>query len=185
MKCFRVLPIAVIIVISAVAQSDPWTALRVFEGEWGGTTSGKPGKGSTSREYRFELNGKFLSQRDQSVYEPASKTGKPLIHEDLGFFSYDADLKKVVWRQFHSEGYVNEYVLNSVSADGKSLEFVTTRIENLPGFRAKKIYRILSSDEIEEKFFLSPPGQDFSEYTVSRLKRIAGPGSGRLPQSAP
>ncbi|HEY1205840.1 MAG: hypothetical protein ABSH46_02390 [Bryobacteraceae bacterium] len=172
MKRLRVFAIAVMIAIGALAQSDPWAPLRVFEGKWEGPSSGKPGKGTTTREFRFEMNGRFLSQRDKSVYQPADPAAKPFVHEDFGFFSYDANLKKVVWRQFHSEGLVNEYTLDSVSADGQSLEFVTTRIENLPGFRAKKLYRILSADEIEETFLLAPPGAEFAVYTVARLKRV-------------
>jgi hypothetical protein len=172
MKLRRALPLSVAIAITALAQSDPWAPLRVFEGKWEGPTSGKPGKGSTTREFRFEMNGHFLSQRDKSVYQPADPAAKPLLHEDFGFFSYDSSLKKVVWRQFHSEGLVNEYSLESVSADGKSLEFDTTRIENLPGFRAKKLYRILSADQIEETFLLALPGADFAVYTVAELKRV-------------
>jgi len=172
MKHLRVLPIAFLIAVSAVAQSDPWVPLRPFEGRWEGTSSGKPGNGSTSREYLFEMNGKFMFQRDKSVYQPADGSAKPLVHEDFGIFSYDTDLKKIVWRQFHSEGMVNEYTLDSVSADVKSLEFVTTRIENLPGFRAKKQYRVVSPSEIEETFWLAQPGKEFELYTVAHLKRV-------------
>ena len=172
MKHLRVLPIAFLIAVSAVAQSDPWAPLRVFEGRWEGDTSGKPGQGTTEREYRFEMNGKFIFQRDKSVYRSQDPTAKPLTHEDFGIFSYDTDLKKIVWRQFHIEGMVNEYSLDSVSGDGKSLEFVTTRIENLPGFRAKKQYRIISTSEIEETFLLAPPGKDFETYTIAHLKRV-------------
>jgi len=162
-----------LIAFSAGAQTDPWQCLRTFEGKWEGPTSGKPGKGSTTREYRFELNGRFLSQRDKSVYQPDDPAAKPLVHEDFGVFSYDANLKKIVWRQFHSEGLVNEYTLESESQDGKSLVFVTTKIENLPpGFRAKKVYRILSAEEIDETFLLAPPGQDFGVYTQAHLKRL-------------
>jgi hypothetical protein len=172
-KRHRILLIAAIIAISAVAQEDPWAPLRVFEGKWEGQVTGKPGKQFSSREYQFELNGKFLSQRDKSVYEPKSTGETPKAREDFGFFSYDENLKKIVWRQFHSEGFVNEYTLDSVSADVKSLEFVTVRIENLaPGWRAKKSYRILTADEIEETFSLAPPGKDFDVYTVAHLKRV-------------
>ena len=163
---------ALIFMTGALAQTDPWTPLRVFEGKWQGSTSGKPGKGTTTREYRFELNGHFLYQHDNSVYQSADPAAKPLAHEDLGYLSYDTGAKKIVWRQFHSEGLVNEYILESVSGDGKSLEFDTTHIENFPGGRAKKIYRIISSDQIEETFLLAPPGQDFALYTESHLKRV-------------
>ena len=167
------LSLALLILISAAAQPDPWAALRVFEGKWEGPTSGKPGKGSTLREFRFELNAHFLSQRDKSVYQPEDPAAKPLVHEDFGFFSYDTNLKKLVWRQFHSEGLVNEYILESVGPDGKSIEFDTTKIENLPpGFRARKVYQVVSPDEITETFSLAPPGQDFALYTLARLKRV-------------
>ncbi|HME05737.1 MAG TPA: heme-binding beta-barrel domain-containing protein [Bryobacteraceae bacterium] len=170
----RLVPsIAMLIAFSAMAQSDPWAALRPFEGKWKGPTSGKPGKGSTFREFQFVLNGRFLSQRDTSMYQPEDPAAKQVIHEDFGFFSYDTGAQKIVWRQFHSEGMVNEYTLDSVSADGKSLEFVTTKIENLPpGYRAKKRYQILSADEIVETFWLAPAGKDLEVYTVAHLKRV-------------
>jgi hypothetical protein len=168
-----VLSIAVMIPVSGVAQSDTWAPLRVFEGKWEGPALGQPGKGFSSREYRFVMDGHFLSQRDKTVYEAKSSGAKPVVHEDFGFFSYDASLKKFVWRQFHNEGMVNEYSLDSLSADGKSMEFVTTRIENLaPGWRAKKSYRILGADELEETFWLAPPGKDLEVYVVTRLKRV-------------
>jgi len=163
---------AAVMACSALAQEDAWKALRVFEGNWQGSTSGKPGEGSTTREYRFELNGHFLYQRDRSVYQPQVAGRQAVVHEDFGMLSYDRDLKKVVWRQFHSEGLVNEYTLDAASADGKSFEFVTTRIENLPGFRAKKLYRVVTDGEIEETFLLAPPGKDFEVYTVAHLKRV-------------
>jgi hypothetical protein len=173
MKRSLVLQIVMMIALSTLAQSDPWAPLRVFVGKWEGQISGKPGKQFSSREYRFELNGKFLSQRDKSVYQPEVPAAKPEVREDFGFFSYDTYLNKIVWRQFHSEGFVNEYTLDSVSADGKSLEFVTVRIENLaPGWRAKKSYRILSADEMEETFSLAAPGKDFEIYTQAHLKRV-------------
>ena len=172
MKHLSILPFLAMLAIAAMSQSDPWAQMRAFEGKWEGPTSGKPGKGTTTREYQFELNGHFLSQRDKSVYQPEAPATKPLVHEDFGMFSYDANQKKILWRQYHSEGMVNEYTLESVSADGKSLEFVTTQILNLPGFRAKKQYHILSHDEIDETFLLAPPGKDFEVYTVAHLKRV-------------
>jgi hypothetical protein len=167
MKKWLALSVAITIVHSAVAQTDPWANLRVLEGKWEGLTTGKPGKGITSREYRFEMNGKFLSQRNKVVW------GKAEIHEDFSYLSYDTRQKKIVWRQFHSEGFVHEYTLDSVSADGRSLEFLSVRIENIPpGFRAKESYRMLSADEVESTFWLAEPSKDFEVYTEAHLKRM-------------
>ena len=156
----------------AAGQSDPWAPVRVLEGKWRGEASGQPGKGVSNREYRFELGGRFLFARTRSEYEPKSPGAKPEVHEDFGFFSYDRNLKKLILRQFHVEGFVNEYTLESVSPDGKNFEFVTVRIENIPaGWRAKEAYRVISRDEVEETFSLAEPGKDFQAYSRTLLKR--------------
>ena len=134
MKPVTLLVLVLTTAVSAASQDNHWALLRIFEGKWEGAAVGEPGKGHSSREYRFELDRRFLAVRNRSVYEPKSPGAKPEAHEDFGFFSYDKNLKKVVLRQFHIEGFVNEYRLDSVSADGKTLEFVTLSIENLaPG----------------------------------------------------
>ncbi len=167
MKKWLALPIAIVTAHMAVAQTDPWANLRLLEGTWEGPTSGKPGKGISSREYRFEMNGRYLSERNKVVWEKAG------LHEDFSMLSYDTQLKKIVWRQFHSEGFVHDYTLDSVSADGKSLDFFSAQIESIPpGFRAKESYRILSADEVESTFWLAAPGKDFELYTETRLRRL-------------
>jgi hypothetical protein len=168
--------VALTMAVGAAGQSDsaadPWALLRPFEGKWEGSISGKPGQGSTFREFRFELNGRFLSQRDRATYEPSAVREKPEVHEDFGFFSYDRNLRKLVWRQFHSEGFVHEYTLESASPDGKRLDFISVRIENIaPGWRAKESLRMLSADAMEATFLLAAPGKDFEVYTLARLKR--------------
>jgi len=159
--------------LTAPAPPDPWALLRLFVGTWEGTASGEPGKGTSARTYSFELNDRFLVARNKSVYEPKKAGDKPEVHEDLGVISYDRNLKKLVLRQFHVEGFVNEYTLENAAPDGKSFEFVTQRIENIaPGWRAKESYRIISNDEFEESFFLAAPGKDFELYSRTLLKRL-------------
>ena len=173
MKHVRILPLIVLLAVTAVGQSDAWAPLRILKGKWEGTVTGQPGTQASSREYQFVSNGTFLWQHDHSVYQAKSPSDAPKVREDFGYFSYDKFVKKIVWRQFHSEGFVNEYQLESVSPDGKAFEFVTVRIENLPpGWRAKKSYRVLSADEIVETFSLAPPDKDFEAYTVARLRRV-------------
>jgi hypothetical protein len=70
------------IAFSAVAEPDPWAVLRAFDGKWEGRATGKPGKGSISRGFRFELNGRFLL-RDKPVYRLENPAAKPVAHEDL------------------------------------------------------------------------------------------------------
>ena len=157
----------------AEPEADEWLPVRVLVGTWEGTASGEPGKGKATRTYGFELNNNFLVARNKSVYEPKKPGEKPEVHEDLGIFSYDRNLKRLILRQFHVEGFVNEYALENVAPDGKSFDFVTQRIENIaPGWRAKESYRIISTDEFEESFFLAAPGKDLELYSRTVLKRV-------------
>lgn len=96
-----------------------WLPLKPFIGEWTGEGSGEPGKGKYERTYRFTLNNNFMEIRNKSTYPPSENNPAGEIHEDIGYFSYDRNSKKFKLRQFHTEGFVNEFVLDSMSAEKK------------------------------------------------------------------
>jgi hypothetical protein len=99
------------------------------------------------------------------VYPPQEKNPKGETHEDLGFFGYDRSLKKLSFRQFHIEGFVVQYALESISEDGRSFVFTSTAIENIsPGWVARETYRFLRDDEFIETFALAGPGKKFETY---------------------
>jgi len=151
---------------------DIWEPLKFFLGAWEGKVNGKSGEGRIERKYQFILDGKFLQVKNKAIFEPQEKNPKGEIHEDWGLFSYDHNRKKFVLRQFHVEGFVNQYVLDSLSADGKTLVFITEDIENIPaGWRAKVRYKILNEDEFVEVFELAGPGKDFAACLENRLRR--------------
>ena len=169
--------VIVLVPILALSQESapkaPWDSLKFFVGHWQGTFQGQPGQGKGERHYEFVLRDKFLQLKNKSVYPPQEKNPKGEVHEDLGMFSYDGHLKKFVFRQFHVEGFVNEYVEQEGSADGKTLIFVTDRIENIPdGWRARETYKIVSPDEYAEVFELAPPQKEFELYSESHWKRV-------------
>jgi hypothetical protein len=156
------------------ATPDPWAPIRPLAGTWRGTNSGQPGEGTSERTYAFELDGTFLVGRNRSVYPPQTKNPKGEVHQDLGVFSYDRTRKTFVLRQFHGEGFVNQYV-GGPAADGKSIVFVTEAIENIPpGWRARETYRFAGTDEVIETFELAEPGKGFEVYSECRLRREAG-----------
>jgi hypothetical protein len=151
---------------------DVWEPLRFFLGKWEGTGEGKPGVSKMLREYQLVLNGKFLQVQNQSIYDPQPKNPKGEIHEDWGMISYDKSRKQFVFRQFHVEGFVNQYVLTDLGPDGKIIVFTSEAIENIPaGWRARETYKIVNSDEFIEIFELAAPGKDFEVYSESRHRR--------------
>ncbi len=129
---------------------------------------------TVERNYQLVLDDKFIQVRNKSTCAPRDKTPKGEVHEDWGLFSYDRTRAKFIFRQFHVEGFVNQYVQESLAPDGKTLVFVSESIENIPaGWRAKETYKILGSDEFIEIFELAAPGKEFEVYTESQLRRVA------------
>src|SRR6266545_1298626 len=153
-------------------RSDNWELFRYFVGRWEGTGNGQPGMSKIQREYRFVLNDKFLHVQNKSTYDPQPKNPKGEVHQDWGMMSFDKSRKTFVFRQFYVEGFVNQYVMTSSSADGKTIVLTSESIENIPaGFRARETYKILGPDEFRETFEIAEPGKDFELYSEGHFKR--------------
>ena len=151
---------------------DVWEPFKFFVGEWEGTGEGKPGTSRTNREYRLVLNNRFLQVRNRSQYDPQPKNPKGEIHEDWRMLSFDRGRKQFVLRQFHVEGFVNQFIMTSVSRDGKTFVFTSESLENIPaGWRARETYKHLSADEFVEVFELAEPGKDFHVYVTNNYRR--------------
>ena len=152
--------------------ADVWQPLNFFLGKWEGTGTGNPGVSKIQREYRLTLNDRFLHVQNRSTYEPQPKNPNGEIHEDWGMISFDKSRKQFVFRQFHVEGFVNQYVTTTISDGGKTIVFTSESIENIPaGWRARETYRIVGPDEFTEVFELAGPGKDFEVYSEGHFKR--------------
>jgi hypothetical protein len=178
MTLFSVVWLTAALMISSLAggqtttASNAWAPLKFFAGKWEGTGKGQPGASKIQREYQFVLNGKYLNVQSRSVYDPQPKNPKGEIHEEWGMISFDKSRKQFVFRQFHVEGFVNQYVTTSISPDGKEIVFTSEGIENITaGWRARETYKILGPDEFVETFELAGPGKDFEIYSEGRLNR--------------
>lgn len=154
-------------------QDSLWLPLKSFVGKWTGVSEGQPGSGKYERSYEVVLNKKFIEVKNKSTYPPSKDNPKGEVHEDRGFISYDKSRKTFVLRQFHIEGFVNQYKIESISADGKTIAFISEAIENIPaGFRARETYQIINENEFTETFELAEPGKDFEVYSKATLKRV-------------
>jgi len=159
--------------LSSRKKQDVWAPFRFFVGSWQGTGEGGSGRSRTERTYNFVLNEKFLQVKNKSVFAPNEKNPKGETHEDIGYFSYDTTRKSFVFRQFHVEGFVNQYILDSLDDEPKTIVFVTESIENIPpGWRAKETYKVLSDEGFTEIFELAAPGKEFKACAKNHLKKV-------------
>jgi hypothetical protein len=153
-------------------KEDVWHILRFLEGTWTGQGDGMSGVSSVTQTYTFVLGAKFLEMKTLAEFKPQEKNPKGEIHEDMGLFSFDGSRKKFMLRSFYVEGFVNRYVLEEISDDGRTLTFVTEEVENAPpGTIAKLIFKWDGKIELEQGFFVAFPGQEFSCFTTNRMTR--------------
>lgn len=151
---------------------DPLMTIAPLLGRWSGTSEGQPGKGTVEREYERVFNGRFVRVRNRSVYRPQEKNPKGETHQDEGWFSADRARKRIVFRQFHIEGFVNQYVQDETAAKDQVV-FTSEAIENIPaGFRARETYHFTGPDTFEEVFELAEPGKSFEVYSRARFTRV-------------
>jgi len=70
------------------------------------------------------------------------------------------------------EGFVNQYKLDSISKDGRTIVFTTEAIENIPnGWKAKETYQLINENEFIETFELAEPDKPFEVYSKVTMKR--------------
>jgi hypothetical protein len=155
-------------------KPDVWEPFNFFIGTWEGTGEGKSGVSEVTKEFKFVLGGKYLRMTTKANFAPQEKNPKGEVHEDFGYISYDRSRKKFVFRQFHIEGFINQYVLDSFSKDGKTVRWVSEKMENAPpSWKVELIYRIKDDNTLEESFNLGMPDRDFECYNLNLLKRKA------------
>jgi len=155
---------------------DVWLPFKFFLGQWEGTGEGQPGGSHGRQEWGFVLGGKYLQVKNEARFDPQEKNPKGELHEDWGFISYDQLRKAYIFRQFHVEGFVNQYISPGPDPDGKTFVFLSEAIENMPpGFKARLTYRIVDENSFEQTFDLAPPGKELTCYSKGLMTRKGSP----------
>jgi hypothetical protein len=145
-----------------------WEPFQFFVGSWHGTGEGHSGASLVERTYRWILHERFLQVTSRSTYPPQEKNPAGEVHDEMGLVSFDKGRGLFVFRQFHGEGFVNQYV--TISLD--PITFETEAIENIPdGWRARETYLFDGEDGFIERFELAAPGKEYDLYSENRLTR--------------
>lgn len=178
MRLSRYVLSALLVLLAGVVNAetsapDPWSPVRFLLGQWAGSATGQAGDGSVTRQYEFVLNERFIRESNTSTYPAQEKNEHGEVHEHLGFLSYDNARMLVVLRQFHVEGFVNQYVLSPASTTATKVVFESEHFENFSNkWRARETYEILNANEFIETFELAPPDKPFDTYSKNHFRRV-------------
>ncbi len=171
---FGCLPMLSIAQSLPAPAAEPWAPVQMFVGQWKGTATGQSGEGSVVRQYEFTLNQRFIYEKNTTTYPPQEKNKKGEVHDHVSYISYDKVRKLLVMRQFHVEGFVNQYALNKEASTTTRLVFDSENFENFSNkWKARETYDLLGTDEFTETFELAPPDKPFQVYSKNHFKRVA------------
>ena len=169
----RLLIIILLFLVASVHAQNPLERFENLIGSWEGKGTGfGNSKSEISAEYSWLMNKQFIELKHHSEFEPTEQNSEGEIHDDFGIVSYDKARKVVVFRQYHNEGFFNEYILNDSISTSTKLVFETERIENfVPGGRAQFTINILGDKEIQTVFDVGFPGREMACFGTNNLHK--------------
>lgn len=149
--------------------------LNFLIGDWSGTGTGFGNDSSyIISSFRYVLDDHFIEVSNESWFQPTKDKPKGEHHLDRGMISFDKSQNQIIYRQFHNEGFVNEYVLvDSLSTDS-TFVFLTRNIENfVPGGKARFTIQKYSPQNITTFFDVSFPNKPFACFGTNELRKKA------------
>lgn len=155
------------------AQNIPLEKFSELIGKWSGTGSvSETSESVIHSEFNWVMNKKYIEVKNHSEFKLTAQNPQGEIHDDVGFISFDRSRKRFVFRQFHVEGFVNQYVLNDSLSVGNKFVFESEIIENfVPGGRARYTLILKSGKQLETWFDLAMPGKEMTCYGQNQLTR--------------
>jgi hypothetical protein len=118
------------------------------------------------------MDGQYIEVKNESWFEPTEKKIKGEHHIDKGFISFDKSRNTIIFRQFNSEGYINQYFLNDTLSNDAILVFETEIIENfMAGGKARWTIKKVSENKIETTFDVSFPNKEYTCFGSNVLEK--------------
>lgn len=165
-----------ILLLSSImfAQQNSFQKIEFLIGSWSGSGAGFGN--STSKitaNYKYVMDKKYIEVSHDSQFKTTKNNEKGEHHTDNGFISFDTSRKKIMYRQFNSEGFVNQYILNDEVSTATSLIFETETIENfIPDGKARLTFNKINDSEIETVFDIYIPNKGYTCYGTNKLTKM-------------
>jgi hypothetical protein len=165
----KLIILSILSMVSSGKVNAQESGLERFEfliGHYAGTGEGfSSGQSRIQSSFEYVMDKKYIKVTNHSVFEPNEENPEGSMHEDWGIISYDRNRKAYVFRQFHSEGYVNQYVLNDSLSNDTTFIFESEDIENfVEGGTARFTIHKHKKGKIETVFDVSFPGRGYTCY---------------------
>jgi hypothetical protein len=170
----KILVLLILFPVLIFSQGNKFKKFDYLIGKWKGLGTGNANERSTIKsEFNFVMGDKFIEVINDSKFEPTTKNPEGKHHVDKGFISYDATRNLFVFRQFHIEGFVIQYILVDSLSSNSKLVFESEEIENfIPGGKARWSIKMITSNAIETTFDVSMLKKGYKSFGENKLIRI-------------
>ncbi len=170
-RSYLLIFVLIITCTNSFGQNKNFERLEFLFGKWIGTGTGFGNDTSKiESEFKIIMNGKYIEVWNDSKFKPTDKKPEGEHHIDKGIISFDENRKVIVYRQFNSEGYINQYILNDSLSSDTVLVFETESIESfVPGGKARWTIKKLADNKIETIFDVSFPGNKYACFGTNIL----------------
>ena len=140
-------------------QKDIRTSFRFPEGTWISEGTGKPGEGSGSFTFKFDLDENIFVRKNITEF-PATKDKPASIHKDILviYSSFKGIAERAIY--FDNEGHTINY---SIDAGKSKVVFTSDSISNMPKFRLS--YILEESGRLLIRFEMSKPDKPENFFT--------------------
>lgn len=163
MKKIILLLTLVLVITTCFAQSTPkWEKWNDLIGNWTGEGNGKPGQGSGSVNFSFDLEQKILVRKNHTEF-PATATTPKVVHEDLMIVYPDFSGQPANAIYFDNEGHTINYV---IAYTANSIILTSLQIKDMPVFRLT--YTWLEPGLVNTRFEMSQDGKNFITYVEGK-----------------
>lgn len=171
-KIIPLVIVAFLLSTQCYCQDKKFSIFNKIIGEWHGEGSGFGNNNSRiESSFTYVMDSMYIKVINESWFEPTEKNPEGEHHVDWGIISYDKSRDKIVFRQFHIEGFVNQYILNETSSSEGNLLFESESIENLPNGKARWNIFIKNENAFESIFDVAFDGENYTCFGINKLNR--------------
>ncbi len=159
--------ILVLIAATSFSQNAPkWEKWNDLIGSWAGEGNGKPGQGSGSVNFSYDLDQKILVRKNHVEF-PATATTPKVVHDDLMIVYPDFSGLPTSAIYFDNEGHTINY---RVEYKANSIVLTSVPIKDMPVFRLT--YTWPGPGLVNTRFEMSQDGKNFTTYVEGKSVKV-------------
>ncbi|RLE19940.1 MAG: hypothetical protein DRJ08_07660 [Acidobacteria bacterium] len=171
---FLAMLVTLLAAIPILAKPAPGLApLAPLSGKWVGRGQGISGPSVVKQNFSFVLSGFHLANRSTARYKPKKGETVGRFSKTIGIFSFDKIQKKIIYREFRSDGTFQYFQLITLTKDKKTFVFQSVnRTNQEQKILTRLVFHLIDRDHLQEAINRATDGKTFKKVESFQLRRV-------------